>query len=144
MLQKMKAFLKERDLCVLATCAGGKPHCSLMAYMTDETVETVFMATLRDTQKFKNLSDNPQVSFLVDDRGSEGRTRAETQALTVSGTFEPMEDPVERGAVLARMADKHPHLDGLLKHPEAEVLRIRLESFLLLRGALDAHFEKVR
>ena len=112
--------------------------------MPDETVETVFMATLRATQKFKNLSDNPQVSFLVDDRGSEGRTRAETQALTVSGTFEPMEDPVERGAVLARMADEHPHLDGLLKDPEAEVLRIRLESFLLLRGALDAHFENVR
>jgi len=105
MLQKMKAFLRERDLCVLATCAGGKPHCSLMAYITDEAVETVFMATLRNTQKFRNLSENPQVSFLVDDREREGHTRAETRALTVSGTFEPMEDPVERGAVLARMAE---------------------------------------
>jgi nitroimidazol reductase NimA-like FMN-containing flavoprotein (pyridoxamine 5'-phosphate oxidase superfamily) len=144
MLQKMKSFLKERDLCVLATCAGGKPHCSLMAYMTDETVETVFMATLRDTQKFKNVSENPQISLLVDDRGDEGCTKADTQALTVSGTFEPMEDPAARGAVLVRMAEKHPHLDGLLKHPEVEVLRIRLEAFLLLQGALEAHFEKVR
>jgi hypothetical protein len=42
------------------------------------------------------------------------------------------------------MAEKHPHLDGLLKHPEVEVLRIRLESFLLLQGALEAHFEKIR
>lgn len=144
MLQKMKAFLKERGLCVLATCAGGKPHCSLMAYTTDETVETVFMATLRDTQKFKNVSENPQISLLVDDRGGEGRTGADTQALTVSGTFEPMDDPAGRGAVLARMAEKHLHLAPLLKHPEVEVLRIRLESFLLLQGAQEAHFEKIR
>lgn len=144
MLQKMKAFLRERDLCVLATCAGGKPHCSLMAYITDEAVETVFMATLRNTQKFRNLSENPQVSFLVDDREREGHTRAETRALTISGTFQPMEDSADLQSVLARMAEKHPHLDPLLKHPEVEVLRIRLESFLLLQGALEAHFEKVR
>jgi general stress protein 26 len=143
MLQKMKAFLKERDLCVLATCADGKPHCSLMAYITDEAAETVYMTTLRDTQKFKNVSENPQVSLLVDDRGGEGR-RGETQALTVSGTFCPMEELVAREAILARMAQKHGHLDRLLQHPEVEVLRIRLESFLLLQGALEAHFEKIR
>jgi hypothetical protein len=29
MLETMKDFLKARDMCVLATCAEEKPHCSL-------------------------------------------------------------------------------------------------------------------
>ena len=31
LLEDMKALAREKNLCVLATDAGGKPYCSLMA-----------------------------------------------------------------------------------------------------------------
>jgi len=33
MLDQMKALAREKNTCVLATDAGGKPYCSLMAYV---------------------------------------------------------------------------------------------------------------
>ena len=42
MLEKMKALLRENSLCVLATCSEGRPHCSLMTYVTDEHFTDVF------------------------------------------------------------------------------------------------------
>ncbi len=36
MRDRIKAFLKEKDMCVLATTLEGTPHCSLMASMANE------------------------------------------------------------------------------------------------------------
>jgi nitroimidazol reductase NimA-like FMN-containing flavoprotein (pyridoxamine 5'-phosphate oxidase superfamily) len=59
MLKEMKNLAKEETICVLATVNREKPYCSLMAYVTDENCEEIYMVTLRNTQKYKNLNENP-------------------------------------------------------------------------------------
>jgi nitroimidazol reductase NimA-like FMN-containing flavoprotein (pyridoxamine 5'-phosphate oxidase superfamily) len=141
MLEKMKDFLKARDMCVLATCAEEKPHCSLMAYITDEAVTRVYLVTLKQTQKYRNFLKNPQVSLLVDTRSERPpMARAEVQALTVSGTFCSIAEEVEKKQILEKIAERHPHLQALLAQEEAEPVAIKIHSFLLLEGALDAQF----
>ena len=50
MIEKMKAFVKQKDICVLATSsADALPHCSLMAYVVDEQCEDAYMATYKST-----------------------------------------------------------------------------------------------
>jgi len=85
MIELMKKLAKEKDICVLATVSGEKPHCSLMAYTTDDDCSEIYMATYRSTKKFKEFLD----------------------------------------------------------HPDAEVICIKIHSFLLLDGLTDAHFEEV-
>ena len=51
MLDEMKTLAKHRDMCVLATVAGQKPYCSLMAYVTDENCEEIYMVTHKTTTK---------------------------------------------------------------------------------------------
>ena len=52
MLDQMKALARENNMCVLATDAGRKPYCSLMAYVTSESCEEIYMVTQRNTQKY--------------------------------------------------------------------------------------------
>jgi nitroimidazol reductase NimA-like FMN-containing flavoprotein (pyridoxamine 5'-phosphate oxidase superfamily) len=145
MLEQMKTLIKERDMCVLATCSQGRPHCSLMAYVAEEDGETVYMATRRDTTKYSYLRENPLVSLLIDTRREQGAApRREIHALTVDGRFEAVEDADERQRLLERIAVRHPHLEKLALHPDADVLRIRVESFLLLQGPMEAHHETIR
>jgi nitroimidazol reductase NimA-like FMN-containing flavoprotein (pyridoxamine 5'-phosphate oxidase superfamily) len=140
-LDTMKNLLKAANMCVLATCAGGKPHCSLMAYITDDAVETVYMVTLRQTQKYKNFIENPQVSLLVDNRHEQPPpARAEIQALTVSGTVQSIAEEDEKQRIFAEMTERHPQLRELLVHRDAEAFAIKIHSLLLLDGALDAQF----
>jgi nitroimidazol reductase NimA-like FMN-containing flavoprotein (pyridoxamine 5'-phosphate oxidase superfamily) len=140
-LDKMQDILKSGDMCVLATCAEGKPHCSLMAYMTDDAAKMVFMVTLKETQKYRNLMQNPLASLLVDTRKVHPPSaRQEIQALTVSGTFQPIAETTEKKRILEKMAERHPHLKELLTREDAEPFVIKIESFLLLDGVLDAYF----
>ena len=142
MLKEMKAFAKDKDICVLATVAGGKPYCSLMAYVTDENCEEIYMVTLRGTRKYKNLTENRAVSLLIDSR--EKSPRSETKALTVEGVHVELESDEKRKAVEAKLLDAHPHLVDLINHPEAEILCIEISSFLMLKGFQDAHFESIK
>ena len=142
MLKEMKNLAKEETICVLATVNREKPYCSLMAYVTDENCEEIYMVTLRNTQKYKNLNKNPAVSLLIDTREKFPRSKA--KALTVEGVCIKIESEEKRKKVKAKLLAAHPHLDGFINHPEAEILCIKIRSFLLLNGLLDAHFEPIK
>jgi nitroimidazol reductase NimA-like FMN-containing flavoprotein (pyridoxamine 5'-phosphate oxidase superfamily) len=137
MIDEMKSLLQARTMCVLATVADGRPHCSLMAYAVGGGGTEVYLSTLRATRKFRNVAENPSVSLLVDTREELPRGRA--RALTVEGECRPIAAGPERDSARARLAALHPHLRVLLDDPECEILCVRVTSFLLLKGLTEAH-----
>ena len=144
MLDQMKRLAREKDLCVLATVSDGKPHCSLMAYAAADDASEIYMVTHKQTKKYRNLMENPAVSLLIDTREDHpGPDRLKARAMTVSGICEGIKEEGKRSFVRARLLERHPHLRSFLDHPDAELLCIRVSSFLLLDGLTDLHFEHV-
>jgi nitroimidazol reductase NimA-like FMN-containing flavoprotein (pyridoxamine 5'-phosphate oxidase superfamily) len=145
MLERMKALVKEKGICVLATVSDDTPHCSLMAYVADQDCREIYMVTQRQSRKYENLMKNPNVSLLIDTREEHpGSHLTEAKALSVNGTFQKMDDENKRVHVRSRLQERHPHIKELLDHPDAAILCIRVRSFLLLDGLTDAHFEMIK
>jgi nitroimidazol reductase NimA-like FMN-containing flavoprotein (pyridoxamine 5'-phosphate oxidase superfamily) len=144
MLETMKALVKEKDTCVLATAHDNRPHCSLMSYVTDAQCTTIFMVTHRQTKKYRNLTENPCVSILIDTREGDPRSdRSNTKALTVTGDFQRLHDQTLANSVRGGLLAKHPHLGEFLEDPDAEVFAVRIKSFQLLEGIKDSSFVEV-
>jgi len=144
MLGKMKDIVKGNDLCVLATVSEGKPHCSLMSYISDEEGHEVYLISHKQTKKYANLLENPTVSLLIDTREEEkGEKRIYIKALTVSGEFQTIKDPERKDIIRTKFLKKHPHLKDFLYDPGAEIFSIRIKSFQLLDGVKDAFFEVI-
>jgi len=137
MLTEMKQLVKEKNLCVLATMAGNKPYCSLMAYAANDEGTELYLATLRSSKKFCNLEENPAVSLLIDTREDDPPSRA--RALTVEGTCAVIADDSKRQFARARLLSIHPHLQDFLARTDSELLCVRMEAFLLLKGLTEAH-----
>jgi len=112
-----------------------------MAYVTDQGSEWIYMVTQRDTRKFSNLLENPDVSLLVDNRceGSTGK-KGRIQALTVHGRFHALEDEDKCRTIFGEILARHPHMKDFLSRPEAEIIAVRAHSFLFLDGIADAHY----
>ena len=138
----MKALAKEKNICVLATITGSKPYCSLMAYVTNEECTEIYMVTQRHSQKYQNLIANPAVSLLIDTRDTSPRSAA--RAMTVEGIFQKIKDPAKEKKVRRELLSAHPHLNEFMRLPEAEVIQIKIKSFLLLDGLTQASFEDVQ
>jgi nitroimidazol reductase NimA-like FMN-containing flavoprotein (pyridoxamine 5'-phosphate oxidase superfamily) len=144
MIDKMKALVKHKDTCVLATASQNKPHCSLMAFATNDECSEIYMVTSRDSKKYRNLMQNPTVSLLVDTRDeAQDSDLLKAKALTIEGEFRQIEDTGKKDFVRDRLRAKHPHLEALISDPNSEVFSIRVVSFLLLEGPTDAHFEQI-
>jgi len=144
MLEKMKDIVKSNDLCVLATVSEGKPHCSLMSYISDEEGHEVYLISHKQTKKYANLMENPTVSLLIDTREEEkGQRRVYIKALTVSGKFQTINDPGKKDFIRSKFLKIHPHLADFLNDPDAEIFSIKIKSFQLLDGVKDAFFEAI-
>ena len=139
MLDQMKALAEEQNMCVLATDAGGKPYCSLMAYTIDEDCEEIYMVTQRATQKYKNMLNNPAVSLLIDSR--EKKSRSRIQALTVEGTFHRIEDDIKRVKIRNGFLETHPYLADFIHHSDTVFFCVKVKAFLLLNGLDEAYYQ---
>ena len=144
LLDRIKALVRDKEMCVMATVSGSEPYCSLMAYAVGDDCREIYMVTHRKTKKFENLSENPNVSLLIDTRDDvKGSTFSNAVALTVNGVFQEIFDGKKREQVRNALLARHSDLSEFIGHPDAELLCIRVSSFLFLNGLTEAHFVSV-
>lgn len=138
-MEEMMEVLRSQDMCVLATVSDNTPHCSLMAYITDESCRKIYMITHKKTKKYTNLLTNPAVSLLIDTRLSEkSQPREKVKALNANGIFALLENSGEIETLRKRFIDAHPHLRDFAMHQSAALFVVELQSLQLLNGATDA------
>jgi nitroimidazol reductase NimA-like FMN-containing flavoprotein (pyridoxamine 5'-phosphate oxidase superfamily) len=137
-IQKM---ISENKVCVMATVADGAPHCSLMSYATDNECREIYMATLKDTKKYRNLIANPTVSLLIDTRDAD--PKGKTRALTVTGVVQSVENDKKIAEIRKALLKKHPDLKDFFNNPEAQIVVIKATALQLLDSVTNSYFEQL-
>ncbi|MGM0453009.1 MAG: pyridoxamine 5'-phosphate oxidase family protein [Thermodesulfobacteriota bacterium] len=141
MRNRMESLVRQQRFGVLATTAGDRPHCSLMAYVPDAACSQIYMVTRAKSKKFRNLTQNPNVSLLVDTRGD--NSGENVQALTIEGVCAAIGDESKARAAAEKLLATHPQIGEFLADADSQLLCMRIDSFLLLDGLSDAYFERV-
>lgn len=143
--EKVKSLIREKNVCTLATVFEGEPHCSLMAYISDDDCRNIYMITHKQTKKYRNMIENSLVSLLIDNRdmypeaGSSG-----SKALTMIGHCYPLEKSDHTADIRSRFLLRHPNLMNFAAHSDAELIGVRISSVLFLDGLTEAYFEEYR
>jgi nitroimidazol reductase NimA-like FMN-containing flavoprotein (pyridoxamine 5'-phosphate oxidase superfamily) len=141
MREKVRALIREKATCVLATASENRPHCSLMAYATNSSCDEIYLMTPNDSRKFKNMCENPAVSLLIDTRQDMLKSdHSETMALTLSGRFDRIMKDAEKKRISEELSRKHPGLKEFFESPATEPVKIIIESCLLLQGPTKAYY----
>lgn len=135
----IQKIISENKVCVMATVADGAPHCSLMSYATDNECREIYMATLKDTKKYRNLTINPSVSLLIDTRDADPKDK--TRALTVTGVFQAVENDKKIAAIREALIKKHPDFKDFFNNPDTQIIVIKATSLQLLDSVTDSYFE---
>ncbi|WP_432738725.1 pyridoxamine 5'-phosphate oxidase family protein [Maridesulfovibrio sp. FT414] len=137
-------FLRSSNMLVMATQGADGPYTSLMAYCCSDDGMEVYMITRRDSTKWANLINNPQVSLLVDDRDVKlENDRENIKALTVTGVFAEVSEREDEEEMVKCLAEAVPSVASLFSGPECSVIRIKVLSFLLLDGPDSAFYSGI-
>lgn len=138
-IQKM---ISENKVCVMATVADGVPHCSLMSYAAGNDCREIYIATLKDTRKYRNLIANPTVSLLIDTRDTS--VQGKTRALTVTGVVQAIDNDQKIKAIRNILIKTHPDLKDFFNHPDARIVVIKATALQLLDNVTESYFEEVK
>lgn len=133
----VQALLKTTGFAVLATEIAGQPHTSLVAITPLDEGHRLVFATYRNTRKFTNLQQNPQVSVLMDGRDREAASGApDGLILSAMGRVKEV-DADTHSYLLAAHLHKHPDLVAFMHAPDCVLLEVVVDAYQVVRGIDD-------
>lgn len=138
MRELVQGLLNSQRLAVLSTSMSGRPYSNLIAFAATDDLRDIFFATTRATRKFANLTAEPRVSLLVDNRSNQETDFGEASALTVLGTAEEVLG-IEQEKYQQLYLKKHPYLEDFVTAPTCALIRVKVEKYIMV-----TQFQEVR
>ena len=125
-------ILLNNNLCVLSTCKNNIPNSSLMQYICDNPCTKIYMLTLKESTKYKNIINNSNVSLLIDTRIR--KNEPQVQAATIYGQASILDDISISKKIIDQLSKKHESLLNLASDKNVCVIEIFLKNALLLEN----------
>ena len=132
----IEGILQTCRLAVLATEAHGQPHASLIAITPLQGFRQIIFATYRNTRKFENILHNGRVAVLIQGEDLESSNQQKGFALTAFGHAQELEISALEEAVHAHLI-RHPDLESLMHSGGFVIIRIKVETYQVVRGIDD-------
>ena len=145
---QLREFLKDlfssQRLAVLATQSRGRPYGNLVAFMATDDLKHLLFATTRATRKFVNISKNPKVAMVVDNRSNEESDFHQAAAVTATGVVKEIMGP-EKARFQKLYLSKHPYLKDFVSSPTCALLKVEVETYTIVnrfQNVVELHIKK--
>jgi nitroimidazol reductase NimA-like FMN-containing flavoprotein (pyridoxamine 5'-phosphate oxidase superfamily) len=145
---RLREFLKDlfssQRLAVLATQNQRQPYGNLVAFMATEDLKHLLFATTRATRKYANISSNPRIAMVVDNRSNQEADFHQAAAVTATGVVKEIEGP-EKDRFQKLYLSKHPYLKEFVSSPTCALLRMDVETYYVVRqfqNVVELHIKK--
>ncbi|MGD0915516.1 MAG: pyridoxamine 5'-phosphate oxidase family protein [Thermodesulfobacteriota bacterium] len=145
---RLKKILKDlfpsQRLAVLATQSKRQPYGNLVAFMATEDLKHLLFATTRATRKYANISKNPRVAMVIDNRSNQEADFHEAAAVTATGVVKEVEGSGKE-PLLRLYLSGHPYLKDFVSSPTCALLKMNVETYYVVRqfqNVMELHMKK--
>jgi nitroimidazol reductase NimA-like FMN-containing flavoprotein (pyridoxamine 5'-phosphate oxidase superfamily) len=145
---QLKKFLKDlfssQRLAVLATQSRGRPYGNLVAFMATDDLKHLLFATTRATRKFTNISKNPRVAMVFDNRSNQESDFHQAAAVTATGVVKEVVGP-EKEVFQKLYLFKHPYLKDFVSSPTCALLKVEVKTYIVVnrfQNVVELHIKK--
>ncbi len=130
-----KKFLKDlfstQRLAVLATQNRGQPYGNLVAFRATNDLKHLLFATTRTTRKFANISKNPKVALVIDNRSNQESDFHQAGVVTATGVAKEVLGP-EKDRFQKLYLSKHPYLKDFVSSPTCALVKVEVETYIVV------------
>lgn len=128
---EIRDLMASQKFCVLSTQEREHPYLNLVAFAETSDLRTVLFATTRVSRKYGNLSLSSGVALLVDNRSNDAADIREATAVTIIGKAREV-FPSEKELFDRIYLLKQPHMEEFLCSPSTALIRVDVESYILV------------
>ena len=132
----LQELFASQKLAVLATYGDGRPYINLVAFAATDDLKHLLFTTNRNTRKYRNLKENPQVAVLVDNRANRTSDFHKATAVTAIGKAKESMGSARKRLGKTYLA-KHPQLEEFAGSLENALFSVKIDDYVI------ATFKKV-
>lgn len=121
----LESLLQSQKLGVLSTIDKNKPYNSLVAFINDDSLKNIIFATSRESRKYRNILQNPRVSFLIDNRENRQQDFEIAFALNAQGLAAELDGPEEK-IYKKQYLNYFPYLEDFISVPSIAFMKIEV------------------
>jgi nitroimidazol reductase NimA-like FMN-containing flavoprotein (pyridoxamine 5'-phosphate oxidase superfamily) len=133
----LKDLFSSEPLAVLASQGNGQPYGNVVAFAATDDLKFLLFATARATRKYANITRDPRVALVMDDRTNQKVDFQKAIAVTATGIVEKVKG-AEKNHLLKLYLLKHPDLKKFVTSPSCALLRVKVDTYYVVR-----RFQKV-
>ena len=145
---QLKEFLRDlfssQRLAVLATQSKRQPYGNLVAFVATNDLKHLLFPTTRATRKYANISENPRIAMVMDNRSNQETDFHQAAAVTATGVVKEVEGS-EKETLLRLYLSVHPYLKDFVSSPTCALLRMNVETYYVVRqfqNVMEFHIRK--
>jgi nitroimidazol reductase NimA-like FMN-containing flavoprotein (pyridoxamine 5'-phosphate oxidase superfamily) len=116
-------ILNQQLVAVLSTSSNDKSYSCLVSFVVTKGFQDVIFATKRERLKYRNMSENPNVSLLIDNRKNKPSDITEATSVTIVGSVEDIQTK-DRVRLIRHLVEKHPNLKSFFEADDTAVMRL--------------------
>ena len=136
--EKLTRLFDSQLIAVLGTSSDDDPYTCLVGFKFTSDLRNVIFATMRNRLKYRQISSNPRVSLIIDDRKNSPSDFNHATSATIAGTAIDTEEP-ERAMLADMLIEKHPFLSDFVKDSNCAIMKVMVEKMYIV-----GDFEKVQ
>ena len=136
--EKLTQLFDSQLIAVLGTSSDDDPYTCLVGFKFTSDLTNVIFATMRNRLKYRQISSNPRVSLIIDDRKNSPEDFSHATSVTIVGTAIDTEEP-ERAKLADTLVEKHPFLIDFVKDPNCAIMKVMVEKMYIV-----GDFERVQ
>jgi nitroimidazol reductase NimA-like FMN-containing flavoprotein (pyridoxamine 5'-phosphate oxidase superfamily) len=140
----LKALFSSQSLAVLATYGSGQTYGSLVAFAATDDLKSLLFATTRDTRKFDNLTLNPMVALVMDNRANQETDFHQAIAVTATGSVKEAGAP-GKDLLLKIYLSRHPYLREFVTSPTCALLKVDVDTYYIVnnfQNVMELHIKQ--
>jgi len=131
--RELSQLMASQRLAALATESGGEPYVNLVAFAASPDLAEIYFATPRATRKYDNLTQNPRVAVLVDNRAAAAVKLEDGMAVTAMGMVK--EVPQERRLEVSNVfLARHPQMVYFISNSGTVLFSLEVELYICVFG----------
>ena len=131
--EKIKKLFKEQRFAVIATQSKTEPYTNLVSFLVRRDFKKIYFPTLKNTTKFKNLSEYSRISILIDNRGNKPKDIEKAITVTAVGKTSVVKD----SKIVNLFLKKHAYLKEFINSPECAMIEVDIEKYIVVDNFQD-------
>ena len=122
-MDELMDILNQQLVAVLSTSSNDISYSCLVSFVVTKGFQDVIFATKRERLKYRNMSENPNVSLLIDNRKNKPSDITEATSVTIVGSVEDIQTK-DRVRLIRHLVEKHPNLESFFEADDTAIMRL--------------------